>query len=413
MVGRADRTSNVAITNESDVYYDPYDFEIDVDPHPVWKRLRDEAPLYYNERYDFFALSRFEDVERALVDWETYRSGKGSILELIKADVDIPPGIVLFEDPPVHDVHRGLLSRVFTPKKMNAIESKVREFCARTLDPLQDADGFDFITDLGAQMPMRTIGYLLGIPERDQETIRARLDDGLRLDAGEPPDPTRFEGDPGALFAEYIDWRVDHPSDDLMTEMLVREFEDETRTVRRLTRDEILTYVNLIAGAGNETTTRLIGWTGKLLAEHPDQRRELVEDRSLIPNAIEELLRYEAPSPVQARYIARNVEYYGRTVTEGNVMVILNGSANRDDRHFPDGDRFDIHRSIDHHLSFGYGLHFCLGAALARLEGRVALDEVLKRFPEWEVDWDNAKMARTSTVRGWETLPVFSSQTGR
>ena len=126
----------MAITNESDVYYDPYDFEIDADPHPVWKRLRDEAPLYYNERYDFFALSRFEDVEHALVDWESYRSGKGSILELIKADIEIPPGVILFEDPPVHDVHRGLLSRVFTPKKMNAIEPKVREFCARTLDPL-------------------------------------------------------------------------------------------------------------------------------------------------------------------------------------------------------------------------------------------------------------------------------------
>ena len=151
----------------------------------MWKRLRDEAPLYYNERYDFFALSRFDDVERALVDWETYRSGKGSILELIKADVEIPPGIVLFEDPPIHDVHRGLLSRVFTPKKMNAIEPKVREFCARTLDPLRDAGGFDFIADLGAQMPMRTIGYLLGIPEQDQEAIRDRLDEGLRLEAGE------------------------------------------------------------------------------------------------------------------------------------------------------------------------------------------------------------------------------------
>ena len=143
-----------------------------------------------------------------------------------------------------------------------------------------------------------------------------------------------------------------------------------------------------------------------MLAEHPDQRAELVGDRSLIPNAIEELLRYEAPSPVQARYMARHVEHHGQTVREGSVMVLLNGSANRDDRRFPDGDRFDIHREIGQHLSFGYGIHFCLGAALARLEGRVALDEVLRRFPEWEVDWDNAKMARTSTVRGWESLPV-------
>jgi cytochrome P450 len=143
-----------------------------------------------------------------------------------------------------------------------------------------------------------------------------------------------------------------------------------------------------------------------LLAEHPDQRRELVHDRSLIPNAIEELLRYEAPSPVQARVVAHDVEHHDQSVPAGSIMVLLNGSGNRDERHFPNADRFDIHRDIGHHLSFGYGIHFCLGAALARLEGRVALDEVLNRFPEWEVDWDNATQALTSTVRGWETLPV-------
>jgi cytochrome P450 len=251
---------------------------------------------------------------------------------------------------------------------------------------------------------MRTIGFLLGIPEQDQEAIRDRLDEGLRLEEGAPPQATKFGGE--SIFAEYIDWRTEHPSDDLMTEMITAEFEDETGTTRRLTREEILLYVTMIAGAGNETSTRLIGWTGKVLAEHPDQRRAIAEDRSLIPKAIEELLRYEAPSPVQARYVARDVEVHGTTVPEGSVMVLLNGSANRDDRHFSDGDRFDIHREVGHHLSFGYGLHFCLGAALARLEGRVALDEVLQRFPEWEVDWDNAKMARTSTVRGWESLPV-------
>ncbi|HMC53051.1 MAG TPA: cytochrome P450 [Acidimicrobiales bacterium] len=395
----------MTLTSGSDVYYDPYDFEIDADPHPVWRRLREEAPLYYNAKYDFYALSRFDDVEHALVDWETYRSGRGSILELIRASIEIPPGVILFEDPPIHDVHRGLLSRVFTPKKMGAIEPRVREFCSRTLDPLIGGDGFDFIADLGAQMPMRTIGYLLGIPETDQEAIRDRLDAGLRLDDGEAPKTPSLDAGTD-LFADYIDWRADHPSDDLMTELLNAEFEDETGTRRRLTREEILLYVNLIAGAGNETTTRVVGWTGKVLAEHPEQRAELVGDRSLIPNAIEELLRYEAPSPVQARYVARDVEHHGEAVREGSVMVLLNGSANRDDRRFPDGDRFDIHRDIGHHLSFGYGIHFCLGAALARLEGRVALDEVLRRFPEWEVDWDNAKMARTSTVRGWESLPV-------
>jgi cytochrome P450 len=398
------------MTSDRDLYYDPFDIEIDKDPHPVWRRMRDEAPLYYNEKHDFYALSRFDDVERGLIDWDTYRSGRGSTLEIIKANVDLPPGMILMEDPPIHDVHRGLLSRVFTPKKMNALEPKVREFCARTLDPLVGAGRFDFITDLGAVMPMRTIGMLLGIPEQDQEAIRDRLDDGLRINEGQEYEPAApdFMMKGGDMFADYIDWRAAHPSDDLMTELLTAECEDETGTRRRLTRTETLTYVMLLAGAGNETTTRLIGWTGKLLAEHPDQRRELVADRALVPNAIEEILRYEAPSPVQARVVARDVEHHDQTVREGSVMVLLNGSANRDDRQFGDGDRFDIHRDIGHHLSFGYGIHFCLGAALARLEGRIALDEVLNRFPEWDVDWDGAEQAHTPTVRGWHKLPVVT-----
>ncbi|HWE55446.1 MAG TPA: cytochrome P450 [Acidimicrobiales bacterium] len=394
----------------AEAYYDPYDHTIDTDPYPTWKRLRDEAPLYYNERYDFWALSRFDDVEKALVDWRTFISGKGSVLEMIKQNIEMPPGTILFEDPPAHDHHRGLLSRVFTPKRMTEIEPKVRDFCAKSLDHLVGSGGFDFIADLGAPMPMKTIGMLLGIPEADQQAIRDQLDKGLRLEEGVMPELSA-DYSPGthAAFGEYIDWRAEHPSDDLMTELLNAEFEDVTGTVRKLTREEVLNYVGLLAGAGNETTTRLIGWAGKVLAENPDQRAELVADPSLIPNAIEELLRYEAPSPVQSRYITRDVEYYGQTVPADNIMVLLNASGNRDERKFDDPDRFDIHRQIGHHLTFGYGIHFCLGSHLARLEGRIALEEVLRRFPTWEVDGEKAVQAHTSTVRGWESLPVTTS----
>ena len=393
---------------ESDIYYDPFDYMIDSDPYPVWRRLRDDRPLYYNERYDFYAVSRFADVERGLIDWRTYSSAKGSVLEVIKSGMEIPPGSIIFEDPPGHDMHRGLLSRVFTPRKMNLIEPKVREFCAQSLDPLVGTGSFDFIADLGAQMPMRTIGMLLGIPEQDQEALRDIIDESLRLDDGDAmPDMSAFEANAQATgFEEYIEWRAKHPSNDLMTELLQAEFEDETGTTRRLSRPEVLGVVNLLAAAGNETTTRLIGWTGKVLADHPDQLRMLAQDRSLVPNAIEELLRFESPSPVQARYVTQDVDHDGQVVPAGSAILLLNGSGNRDDRKFPDGDRFDITRKIDHHIAFGYGLHFCLGAALARMEGRVALDEVLQRFPSWEVDWDGAKQARTSTVRGWERLPV-------
>jgi cytochrome P450 len=389
------------------LYYDPFDIELDKDPYPVWKRLRDEAPIWHNDRYGFHALSRFDDVEAALKDWDTFRSGKGSTLDIILADVEMPPGIILMEDPPAHDVHRGLLSRVFTPRRMNALEDQVRAFCARSLDPHVGTGRFDFVEDLGAEMPMRTIGMLLGIPEDDQVAIREMFNDNLSIspkaDGASPPKAPPLHGD---AFAEYVDWRVDHPSDDLMTEMIQAEFDDEHGVRRRLTRDEILTYIMLIAGAGNETATRLIGWTGKLLGEHPDQRREIVEDRSLLNNAIEEVLRYEAPSPVQARLTSREVDVLGEHLPEGSIVVLLNGSANRDERRFVDGDRFDIHREIGHHLSFGYGIHFCLGAALARLEGRIALDEVLNRWPEWELDRDGMKQAHTAHVRGWEKLPV-------
>jgi cytochrome P450 len=254
---------------------------------------------------------------------------------------------------------------------------------------------------------MRVIGMLLGIPEEDQEEIRDQIDGGMRLDEGDAPVASEGLGVmDGGRFAEYIDWRADHPSDDLMTELLNAQFEDASGTVRGLSRDEILNYIGLLAAAGNETTTRLIGWAGKVLAEHPDQRAELARDPGLVPNAIEELLRYESPSPVQARYVTRDVEHYGQQLREGSVLLLMTGAANRDERKFDDPDRFDVHRTVQQHLAFGYGIHFCLGSHLARLEGRIALEEVLARFPTWEIDWDNAEQAHTSTVRGWESLPV-------
>lgn len=391
----------------SDVYYDQYSVEINADPYPVYRRLREEAPLYYNDKYDFFAVSRFEDVEKGLLDAQTYISGKGAILEVIKAEIEIPPGVIIFEDPPTHTIHRRLLSRAFTPRRVAELEPKIREFCARSLDPLVGSDRLDFIADLGAQMPMRVIGMLLGIPESDQEAVRDHVDANLRTNEGEPMHVSE-NFVTGAMFADYVDWRAKHPSDDIMTELLEAEFEDETGTVRNLSRNELLTYIEVLAGAGNETTTRLIGWTAKVLANHPDQRAQLVEDRSLIPSAIEEVLRYESPAHHVGRCVAReDLIVLGTKVPAGSVMLFLLGSANRDDRRFPDGDTFDIHRKDGRHLTFGNGIHLCMGSALARMEGSIALDEVLSRFPKWEIDLENARLSPTSTVRGWETLPAF------
>ena len=390
----------------SAVRYDPYDVDIDDDPYPTWARLRDEAPLYRNDEHGFYALSRWDDVRSALLDWDTYRSGRGTVLEIVKAGVEIPPGILLFEDPPIHDAHRALLSRVFTPRRMLELEPLVRGYCVKALDALLGRAEFDVIAEFGVEIPLRTIGFLFGIPEADQDVYRRTTDDAISTD-GTPVafDQSSFDAVRSVL-GDYVDWRARNPGDDLMTELLNAEVDEPDGSRRPLTRDEVVTYASMVAGAGNETATRLIGFTMQLLAQHPDQRRLLVDDPSLVPSAIEEILRLESPSPAQARYVQHDVDLYGTTVPEGSVMLLLNGAANRDERHWTDPDRFDVHRDEGTHLAFGYGLHFCLGAALARLEGRVALEEILRRWPEWDVDIDRGRMAHTASVRGWGSLPV-------
>ncbi len=388
------------------VNYDPYDVEINADPYPTYSRLRDEAPIYHNEHYDFWALSRHDDVQKALVDWQTFSSTRSDILDVIKAGVELPPGVIMFEDPPIHTMHRGLMSRVFTPRRMAQLEDQVRQYCVRCLDPLVGSDGFDIIAELATMMPMRVIGMLLGIPEQDQVAVRDKTDANLRTEPGQPMDVKEDEVASGDMFADYIDWRAEHPSDDLMTTLLNAEFDDEHGETRKLTRQEVLTYTAVIAGAGNETTGRLIGWLAKVLAEHPDQRRQVVEDRSLIPRVIDETLRYEPTGHAVARYVAQDVELHGTTVPAGSAVLLLVAAANRDERRYANPDRYDIHRDDIAHLTFGYGLHFCLGASLARLEGRVALDELLNRWPEWDIDESGMRLASTSTVRGWESMPL-------
>jgi cytochrome P450 len=387
----------------SDLVYDPYDHETIFHPHALFRRLRAEAPLYYSEQYDFYAISRFEDIERTLVNREVFVSRKGVTLDLLKGDMEIPPGTLIFEDPPEHGIHRALLSRMFTPRRIGELEPDIRRLCVNLLDPLVGAGGFDFVADVGSQIPMRVIGMLLGIPEADQETVRDHF--GRNRAESERDEAGVLSG---AIFGEYIDWRVEHPADDIMTQLLNAEYEDASGAMRRLTRDELLAYVNIIAAAGNETTRVLIGWMGRLLSEYPDQRRVLVEDRSLVPNAVEEILRFEPNTLQNCRYVVQDVEYYGQVVPAGSSMVTLTPSGNRDERHFADPDRLDVRRELDHHLAFGFGAHYCLGQALARLEGRIVLEEVLERFPEWDAELDRATFMYHADMRGYESLPVVT-----
>lgn len=405
--------SENAVQKGDDVYYDPYLREIVKSPYPVYERLREEAPLYYNKEYNFYALSRYEDVRAGLADHQTFSSARGGILEQIQQNVPIPPGIFISNDPPVHTMYRQMVQRIFTPKRMLGLEEKVREITVAVLDQLVGRDEFDFIGDIGAQVPMRVIGTLLGIPEEQFQEVRETVDSMLITEEGKPID---YDGDASIgmieSFAPYIEWRKNNPSDDITTELLNAEFKDADGSMRKLTDEELLNIFCVLAGAGNETTNKLIGWMGKLLSEHPEQRKMLAQDPSLVNDAIEEILRFETIGPHIARYVTKDVEYYGQTVPAGSAILMVAASANRDHRAFPDADKFDIKRDRAAHCTFGYGIHTCIGNVLARMEGRIVLEELLKRFPDWTIDMENAEMLSTSTVRGWETLPAYVNEKG-
>jgi cytochrome P450 len=391
-----------------DVYYDPYDYAIDADPHPVWRRLRDEFPVYRNDALDFYALSRFTDVMSASLDDETYSSAFGTVLELM-TDARGQSPMMIWQDRPEHTRMRKLVSRAFSPRRIAELEPRIREICRTDLDPLVGSGGFDFVADFGARLPVMVISALLGVPEEDQDSIRVWTDALLHREPGEVDGGNRHQQVSAQLwgyFARYVAERRQQPRDDMMTDLIRAEIELEDGSKRRLEDSELLAFIGLLSGAGNETVARLLGWGGMLLARFPEQRARLVGDRKLIPNGVEELLRYEAPSPVQARRLTRDVELHGSTLPAGARVLLLTGSAGRDEREYPDADRFDVTRHIERHVSLGYGVHFCLGASLARLEGRVALEEILARFPEWDVDEAACEMVHTSTVRGWAKVPI-------
>ena len=386
----------------SDLGYDPYDHELARDPWATFARLREEAPLLYNEEHDFWALSRAEDIEKAHVDRETFINRRGDTLSVLKRGVEVPPGTVIFEDPPTHAIHRALLSRMFTPRRVLELEPRIRELCTSLVEPLADAKEFDFMADIGRQLPMLVISTLVGIPESDQELIRDHY-----LASKEREVEDRGDNLSGAIFAKYVDERAANPAGDIMSTLLHSEFQDFDGVTRTLSREEVLAYVNIVAAAGNDTTAILIGWMAKVLAEHPDQRRLLVEDPSLIGNAVDELARFEPPPLQSCRYVARDIELHGQIVPEGSIMALLIASANRDTDRYDDPDRFDVRRDLRQYYTFGFGAHFCLGQALAKLEMRVLLEELLPRIPEWDVDLDRAVFGhKDPDLRPWHTMPA-------
>jgi len=388
--------------------WDPLNEKYKIDPHSIWRRLRDEAPLYYNEEFDFYAVSRFADVDAFSRDPVTFCSSHGTVMEMI-APEPTDMEIMIFMDPPEHTRYRRLVSKAFTPRRMALLEDDIRRLCAELLDGLAGKSSFDYVQDFGARVPAYVIAALLGVPPADRDTVRGWIDETFHLD----PEKGMYNDVSAVAMAKLQEYvasvlreREKAPRDDMFSDLLNGEIVDEDGELRRLTMEQAVNFALLIGSAGTETVARLLGWAALTLDDNPEQRTELAADADLLPNAVEELLRYEAPSPVQSRWCRADVEVHGQTIPANSKVVMITGSAGRDERAFPDADRFDIHRKIDHHLSFGYGIHFCLGAALARTEGRIALEETLRRFPEWSVDRDKAVPLFTSTVRGYTKLPI-------
>lgn len=391
-----------------DLYYDPFDVAIDADPYEVWRRMRDDAPVYRNDTYDFWALSRFADVEAAHLDPKTFSSAHGTVLELMSENAN-SLGQMIFMDPPEHTRLRGLVNRAFTPRRMAALEDVIRALCSDFLDEHRGETTFDYVQGFGARLPAMVIASMLGVPPEDQAWAREKIDTVFHIEPGVGMiNDTSFNAivELNDYIADQLRSRRRDPRDDMLTDLVQAELTEQDGTVRRLDVEEATLFGILLISAGTETVARLLGWAAVILAEHPDQRAELAEHPELLPNAVEELLRFEAPSPVQGRWTTHDVELHGSTIPKDSKVLLLTGSAGRDERQFPDADRFDIHRADTHHVSFGYGVHFCIGAALARLEGRIALEETLKRYPTWDVDEAGARRLHTSTVRGWVNVPI-------
>jgi cytochrome P450 len=385
--------------------YDPFSYEIHADPYPTYRYLRDHAPLYHNPTRGFFALSRFADVKEATLDWQTYSSAQGTTLE--DAGATLP--MMLFMDPPRQTRLRNLVSRAFTRQRVAALEPQIRALTAGYLDPLVEQGACDIVRDFTAKLPMDVISTMLGIPPQDRDMVRSWSNQMLHREPDKPePPPKSLEcgRNLGIYFVKTLAGRRKHPREDMMTALLHAEIKGHDGRTERLADDEILGFCILLAIAGNETVTKLLASAIYWLWRNPEQRALLVKDPGRIPGAVEETLRYDPPSQYQGRVVTRDAEIHGGVIPRGSRVLLLTGSSGRDEREFADPDRFDITRKIEEHLGFGLSRHICLGASLARLESRIALEEIHARFPDYEIDERGLERIHSSNVRGFAAVPL-------
>lgn len=392
------------------VEFDPYSSDFFDSPYGTYRRMRDQAPVYYNATYNFYALTRYEDVAAALKDFETYTSTRGITLDMVTGEeIDVPPGYIIMMDPPEHERMRKLVNRVFTPRAVASLEPMIREKIAQFANKLNPSS-FDAVADFSALFPVEIITTMLGVPAGDRQQLRLWLDKGLEREQGSMgPSPESIDAmmKSGTYYYELIQQRRAARQDDMISRLIEAEVVEDAEA-RRLDDIEIASFANLLGGAGAETVTKLVGNAVVMFAANPEQWQQLHDDRSKIPAAVEELLRYEGPTQYQVRSSTREVTLHGMTIPAGSAILLINGSASRDERVFPDPDRFDIDRvrKFGYNLNFGYGIHSCLGAALARMEARIALDALLDLIPRYEVDRAGLRRVNMTNVCGWSNVPV-------
>lgn len=398
------------MTTTEPLEFDPFSLDFFNHPYETYARMRDEAPVYYSEKYDFYALTRHEDVSAGFRDFETFSSSRGIDLAMVQSGQLAPP-LVIMMDPPDHRRMRQLVNRVFTPRAISALEPMVREQIQRFLDQV-DPQGFDVVHDFSALFPVEIIARMLGVPEESRQQVRLWLDKTLAREFGSiemSAEGMEAAIATGVLYYELIQERRAEPKDDMISKLIsVRLEREEGSEATALDDVEIAGFASLLGGAGAETVTKLIGNAIVTFAENPDAWQALLNDRSKVSAAVEELLRYQAPAQYVVRYSLKEITLHGVTIPAGKPVLLIAGSANRDSRAFTDADRFDLDRDREEaqNIGLGYGIHSCLGAALARMESRIALEMLLDFMPRYEVDRSGLKRVAMTNVNGWSNVPV-------
>jgi cytochrome P450 len=390
--------------------FDPFSEEFFNNPSEVYRRMREEAPLYYDEDEDFYALTRHEDVAAGFKDFETYSSARGCDLAMVRKGVPMEQKSIIFMDPPEHRHMRSLLNKAFTPR---AIQSQ-RDIVAKVVEKYlgaADPDQFDVVQDFSGPFPVEVITTMMGVPEEFRQQVRHWIDTSLQRDPGQvevSEKGMQANIDSAMYYFTLVQERREKPQDDFITRLIAAEIPGDDGRMRKLDDVEITGFAVLLGGAGAETVTKLVGNAAVIFARNPDQWQRLCDDRSKIPGAVEELLRYEGPVQYNVRYTLKEARVSGGVIPAGKPVFLCGAAANRDPDAFTDAEVFDIERDQTEaqHLGLGYGIHSCLGAALARMESRIALEKLLDFMPRYEVNWDGLQRVHMQNVAGYQNVPV-------